>query len=129
MNVTRAHTYTYMSDTVPNCSKHYFIDSWFIILKVKSRGRQGASNLPWGKVRTALSASAPRDALNLYFHMPFSSGNVTARCSLGGSWAKRHNQDKNCREGRIYYLQQLRRTQDPSQISASLNSKIGEICS
>jgi len=75
-----------MSDTVLNCSKHYFIDSWFIILKVKSRGRQGASNLSWGRVRTALSASAPRDALNLYFHMPFSSGNVTACCSLGGSW-------------------------------------------
>ena len=32
------------------------------------------------------------------------------------------------REGRIYYLQQLR-TQDLSQTSASLNSKIGEILS
>ena len=36
---------------------------------------------------------------------------------------------QRCREGRIYYLQQLRRTQDLSQTSASLNSKIGEILS
>lgn len=37
VNVMTAHTYTSMSGTVPNCSKHYFIDSWFIILKVKNQ--------------------------------------------------------------------------------------------